>query len=80
MDFERFFVDLATPLFGYLGPHKVYLFMLVSRRLFLMLFGSASGCLGMEKSSICHESYCKTVFWLKSASSWFQGAFFHDFG
>ena len=39
----QFLVDLVTPfwnLFGYLGLKKVCLFMLVSRFLFLMIFGS----------------------------------------
>ena len=83
LDFYRLLVDLGTPfwqLFGYLGPNNMYLFMLVSRLRFLMVFGSGSGCLGIGKPSIRHGMYCKNQFSQKLYFSWFQGPFWVSLG
>ena len=50
-DFYLFLVDLGTPLrelLKYIGPQNMCFIMLVSRRLFLIIFGSESGCPGLE--------------------------------
>ena len=65
MDLYRFLVDLGTPfskLFGFLGPKKVYLFMLVFRLLFLMIFGFGFGCLGLQNQAFGKGDIAKNSF------------------
>ena len=50
--------------------------MLVSRIRFLMVFGSESGYLGLEKPSIRHWRYCKNQLTQKLDLSWTQCPFF----
>ena len=57
--FIDFLLGLGTffwKLSGYLALGKVYFVMLVSTFLFLLTFGSNSGC---AKASIWHKMYCK---------------------
>ena len=50
LGFHRFLVDLEDPfrqIFGYIWSEKHDFFIFISRLLFLMIFGSESGCLGL---------------------------------
>ena len=67
LGFYRFFVDLGDPfreIFGYIWIEKHDFFISISRLLFLMIFGSESGCLGLEnqafgKGGIAKISFCR---------------------
>ena len=54
LGFYRFLVDLGDPfreIFGYIWTEKHVFFIFISRLLFLMIFGSESGCLGLENQA-----------------------------
>ena len=67
LGFYRFFVDLGDPfreIFGYIWTGKHDFFISISRLLFLMIFGSESGCLGLEnqafgKGGIAKINFCR---------------------
>ena len=75
LGFYRFLVDLGDPfreIFGYIWIEKHALFTFISRLLFLMIFGSESGCLGLEnqafgKGGIAKISFCRN--WISNDSS-----------
>ena len=56
------FRDPILKAFKVLWTKKVCLFMLVSRFLFLLVFLSESGCLGLEKQALGIEGLAKSDF------------------
>ena len=71
-------VDLGTPfreLLGYFELNKVYLFMLVSRLLFLMSFGSESGFPASGNRAFGIRGIAKNQLSQKLGFSWFQHPF-----
>ena len=81
LGFYRFSVDLGDPfgrLFLYLWSNKI-IFISISRLLFLMFFGSESGCLGLENQVFGQGGIAKLNFrrnWIVMI----PGSIFHDFG
>ena len=81
LGFYRFFVDLGDPfweLLGYFWSKKEFFFISISRLLFLMIFGSKFGCLGLQKQGFGMEGIAKINFrrnWISHDSrvdfSWF---------
>ena len=67
LGFYRFLVDLGDPfkeIFGFIWIGKHNFVISISRLLFLMIFGSESGCLGLKnqafgKGSIAKISFCR---------------------
>ena len=82
LGFYRFFVDLGDPfreIFGYLRTEKPYFSTFISRLLFLMIWGSESGCLGWENQAFGRESIAK----INSCRNWISHVsrvIFYDFG
>ena len=70
----RFLVDLGNPFrefFGYIWIGKHDFFIFISRLLSLMIFGSESGCLGLEnqafgKGGIAKINFCRN--WISHVS------------
>ena len=65
LGFYRFFVDLGDPfkkIFGYIWTGKHDFFICISRLFFLMIFGSESGCLGLENQGFCMGGIAKIKF------------------
>ena len=73
LGFYRFLVDLGTHserFFGTFGK-KTQFFICISRLSFLMIFGSESGCLGLEnqafgKGGIAQINFCRN--WVSNDS------------
>ena len=67
LGFYRFLVDLGDPfreIFGSIWIEKHDFFIFISRLLFLMIFGSESGCLGLEnqafgKGGVATNHFCR---------------------
>ena len=65
LGFYRFLVDLGDPfreIFGYIWTEKHDLFESIFRLLFLMIFGSESGCLGLENQAFGKGGIAKINF------------------
>ena len=65
LGFYRFLVDLGDPfreIFGYIWTEKHDFFISISRLLFLMIFGSESGCLGLENQAFGKGGIAKINF------------------
>ena len=77
LGFYRFLFDLGDPfaeIFGYIWSEKHDLFISISRLFFLMIFGSESGCLGLEnqafgKGGIAKTSFCRNWIFHDSSSN-----------
>ena len=86
LGFYRFFVDLADPfkqIFGYVWTEKHGFFISNSRLLFLVIFGSESGCLGLEnqafgKGCIAKINFCRN--WISRDSRVNFSCFFGGLG
>ena len=80
--FYWFSKNLGAPVwkfFGYLGPNNVHFVMLVPRFLFLMIFGSVFGSLGLETKHLASEALQETTFtWV--GVPMILWSTFHDFG
>ena len=71
-------MDSGTPfseLFGFLGPKNVYFVILDSNRLFLVIFGSEFGCLGLDNQAFGKGGIAKIDF----ERSWNSDDFMIDF-
>ena len=74
LGFYSFLVDLGDPfreIFGYIWTEKHDFFTFISRLLFLMIFGSESGCLGSENQAFGKEGIAKINFcrnWISHVS------------
>ena len=65
LGFYRFFVsfgNLFWELFKYFWIKETVFFISISRLLFLLVFGSKFGCLGLEKQAFCMEGIAKINF------------------
>jgi hypothetical protein len=65
LDFIDFLLILGThseSFFGTFGQKKKFLFISISRLLFLLVFGSKFGCLGLEKLVFGMEGIAKINF------------------
>ena len=81
LGFYRFFGDFGDPfweLFWYFWTKETVFFISISRLLFLLVFGSKFGCLGLEKQAFGMEGIAKINFcrnWISYDSrvdfSWF---------
>ena len=65
LGFYRFLVDFGDPfreIFGSIWTEKHDFFIFISRLLFLMIFGSESGCLGLENQAFGKGGIAKISF------------------
>ena len=82
MDFVDFLMILGTHSQSFLtifGPKNIDFFISISRLLFLLVFGSKFGCLGLEKQAFGMESIAKSAF-AEIGFLVIPGTIFHDFG
>ena len=82
LGFYRFFIDFGDPfceLFGYFWTKKKQLFISISRLLFLLVFGSKLGCLGLENMHLAWEVLQKSTS-VEIGFLMIPGSIFHDFG
>ena len=66
LGFYQFLVDLGDPfreIFGSIWTEKHDFFIFISRLLFLMIFGSESGCLGLENQAFGKGGIAKINFY-----------------
>ena len=78
--FFRFLVDLGDPfkeIFRYMWTEKHGFFISISRLLFLMIFGSEFGCLGLEtqafgKGGIAKISFCRNWIYHDSRDNFYD--------
>ena len=83
LGFYRFLVDLGDPfreIFGSIWTEKQDFFIFISRLLFLMIFGSESGCLGLENQAFGKVGIAKINFFAEIGFLMIPGSIFHDFG